>query len=152
VSAGGQTGAAPAVTVRRDPAALFALIGGGVLLVEAVLAVLLLGFDAEASSTTRTALLLGFAGLVALGAARLVPATPRLAALLCLVAAVPAAFALLPTCASRLHALYWGPSFSPGQPTVGEALAPLLAWLLAATPLICAAILAWRQARISPSA
>jgi hypothetical protein len=145
VGAGTHASSTPIGARRHDPAAMLALFGGGVLLVEAVLAVLLLGFDAEASSTTRTALRLGIGGLVALGAAQLVPATPRLAALLCLVAAVPAAFAQLPLFASRLHALYWGPSFSPGQPTLAEALAPLLGWLLAAAPLICAAFLAWHR-------
>jgi hypothetical protein len=54
--------------------------------------------------------------------------------------------------AARLHALAWGASFRPAQPTLGEALTPLLAWLPAAAPLICAAALAWCQARTSPSA
>jgi hypothetical protein len=108
VSARAQTGASPVGIRRHSLAAALAMFGGGMLLVEVVLAALLFGLDIDAPSPTRTALLLAVGGLVALGAAQLVPAAPR--------------------------------------------LAPLLAWLLAASPLVCAAILAWRQARTSPSA
>ena len=152
MSARAQTGAAPIGIRWHSPAAVLALFGGGVLLVEAVLAVLLLGLDVEASSPMRTALLLGVGGVVALGAAQIVLAAPPLASLLCLVAVVPAAFVQLPLFVSDLHELYWGPPFQPAQPTLGEVLAPLLAWLLAAAPLVCAAILASRQAQTSSSA
>ena len=86
-----------------------------------------------------------------LRATQLVLAAPPLASLLCLVAVVPAAFVQLPLFVSELHELYWGPPFQPAQPTLGEVLAPLLAWLLAAALLVCAAILAWRQAQTSSS-
>lgn len=152
MSARAETGAAPIGISWPSPAKVLALFGGGALLVEAALAVLLLGLDVEASSPVRTAILRGVSGVVALVAAQLVLAAPRLASVVCLVAVAPAAFVQLPLFVSRLHALYWGSSFQPAQPTLGEALAPLLAWLLVATPLTCAAILAWRQARISPSA
>ena len=58
MSAGAQSGAEPAVIVRGDPAALLALVGGGVLLVEALLASLLFGFGDPNSSPLRTVLLL----------------------------------------------------------------------------------------------
>ena len=145
MSARATISAAPAVGW-RDAAALLALAGGGVLLVEALLAALLFGLGAEAYSPTRTALLLGVGGLVALIAARLVVIAPRLASVLCLVALAPAAAAHLPEFASRLHAHYWPSSFSPTDgPTLGAVLAPLLAWLLAAAPLMCAAFLAWHR-------
>ena len=108
MSARATISAAPAVG-RRDAAALLALAGGGALLVEALLAALLFGIGAEAYSPTRTALLLGVGGLVALIAARLVLTAPRLASILCLVALAPAAAAHLPEFASRLHAHYWRP-------------------------------------------
>lgn len=152
MSAREETGAASTGICWQNPATVLALFGGGVLLVEAMLAVLLFGLDVEASSPTRTALLLGVGGFVALGAAQLVLAAPRLASLLCLVAVVPAAFVHLPLFVSQLHMLFWGPSFQPAQPTLGEVLAPLLAWLLVAAPLVCAAILSWRQAQASSSA
>ena len=152
MSARAQTGAAPVGIRWHSPTALLALSGGGVLVVEAVLAALLFGVDADAPPATRTALLLGVGGLTALGAAQLVPAAPRLASLLCLVAVTSAAFVFLPPFAHRLHMRYWGPSFQPTETTLGQVLVPLLAWLLAAAPLVCAAVLAWRQARTSPSA
>ena len=152
MSARAQTGAAPIGIRWHSPAAVLALFGGGVLLVEAVLVALLLGLDVEASSPMRTALLLGVGGLVALGAAQLVLAAPRFASLLCFIAVALGGFAHVPLFASRLHELYWGPPFQPGQPTLGEVLAPLLAWLLAAAPLVCAAIPAWRQVQTSSSA
>ena len=146
MSAAAQIGAAPAVHAHRDPGALLALAGGGVLLVEALLAALLFGLDAEAHSPTQTALLLGVGALLALIAARLVSIAPRLASLLCLLALAPAAAAQLPVFASRLEAHFSPPSFSPNAaPTLAAALVPLLAWLLAAAPLLCAAFLAWRR-------
>ena len=148
MSARAQTGAAPVVVVLRDPAALLALSGGCVLLVEALLAALLFGFDAEVHSPVQAALLLGVGGLVALIAARLVLIAPRAASVLCLVALTPAAAAHLPAFTSRLHAhYYYGPgSFTPADvPSLGAVLAPLLAWLVAAAPLVCAAFLAWHR-------
>jgi hypothetical protein len=146
VSARAHTSSAPIGVRRHDPAAMLALSGGGVLLAEAVLAALLVGFDDPASSPLRTALLLGIGGILALGALRLLRSAPRLASLLCLVAVTLAGIAYLPLFVSRLHFAYWGPAFRPYDLTLGEVLAPLLAWLLAAAPLVCAAILAWRRA------
>jgi len=145
VSARAPTGAAPVGIRRCGPVAGLALFGGGVLLVEAVFAALF-GPDA-----TRISLLLAGGGVVALGAARLVPAAPRLASLLCGVAVVPAAFAYLPLFVSRLDTRY-SRGFPPTTPTLGGVLGPLLAWLLATAPLACAAVLAWRQARSSSTA
>ena len=146
MSARAAIGAAPAGIVWHSLAAILALSGGGVLLVEALLAALLIGFDDPASSPLRTALLLGIGDILALGAARLLRSAPRLASLLCLVAVTLAGIAYLPFFVSRLHYAYWGPAFRPYDLTLGEVLAPLLAWLLAAAPLVCAAILAWRRA------
>ncbi len=145
MSAGAQISASPAAVVPRDPAALLALAGGGVLSVEALLAALLFDFDAGAPAPVQAALLLA-ASLLALIAARLLSASPRAACVCCLVALAPAAAAQLPAFASRLEAHYSPGSFPPANPpTLGAALAPLLAWLLAAAPLVCAAFLAWRR-------
>jgi hypothetical protein len=152
VSARVETGAATIGVRWRDPAVLIAVFGGGVMLVEAMLAALLIGLDVDVSSPTRTALVLGVGGLAALGAARLVSAAPRLASPLCLVAATLAALVFLSPFAHRLHARYWGPSFQPGETTLGQVLVPMLAFLLAAAPLVCAAVLARRQAWTSPPA
>ncbi len=146
MSAGAQTGVAPGVTVRRDPAALLALVGGGVLLGEAVLAALLFGFGDPSSSPLRTEALLTIGALLAAGAALLVRSAPRSASLLCLLAAGLAAAAQLPFFVERLHD-YYALSFSnPGGLTLGHAYAPLVAWIVAAAPLLCAAALALRQA------
>ena len=132
---------------RHDPAVVLSLFGGGVLLVEALLAALLISFDELGVSPLRTTLLLGVGGLLALIAARLVITAPRLASLLCLLALAPAAVVQLPVFDSRLRAHLSPGSFPPSNgPALGEALAPLLAWLLAAAPLVCAAIIAWRRA------
>ena len=146
MSAGAQSGAAPAVIVRGDPAALLALVGGGVLLVEALLASLLFGFGDPNSSPLRTVLLLIVDALLASGAALLVRSAPRSASLLCLLAAGVAAGAQLPFFVERLHK-YYTVSFSrPSDPTLGQTYAPLLAWIVAAAPLVCAAALSLRQA------
>jgi hypothetical protein len=146
VSAGAQAGVAPGVTVRRDPAAVLALVGGGVLLVEAVLASLLFGFGDPSSSPLRTVLLLAVAALAACGAALLVRSALQSAAVLCLLATGLAAAAQLPFFIDRLHA-YYALSFSnPAGLALGHAYAPLLAWIVAAAPLVCAAALALRRA------
>ncbi len=144
MSAGAQTGSVPVVTVRRGPAALLALVGGGVLLGEAVLAALLLGFGDPSSSPLRTVLLLTIGALLASGAALLVRSAPRSAALLCLLAAGLGAAAQLPFFVERLqwHYRTWAPS----DWSLGQMYAPLLAWIAAAAPLACAAALALRQA------
>jgi len=128
------------------PAALPAVLGGSLLLAEALLAALLVGD----SSSPAAALLLGLGGLVAFVAAKLLHAAPRLASLLCLIAVALGGSAYLPVFALQLHERYWGPSFTPGTLALGTVLAPLFAWLLGAVPLVCAAVLAWREAR-SPS-
>ena len=109
------------------------------LLVEALLAWLLLGLG-DAGAPLRTALVLGTGGLVALGAAGLAPAAPRIASLLCLVSVALAGYVSLPVFAQRFHMHYWGPSFRPAETTLGQVLAPLLAWLLPAVPLVWAAV------------
>jgi len=146
VSAGAQTGVAPGVTVRRDPAAFLALVGGGVLLVEAVLAALLFGFGDPSSSPLGTVLLLAVGALLACGAALLVRSAPRSSSVLCVLAAGLAAAAQLPFFVDRLHAYYMLSFSNPGGLTLGHAYAPLLAWIVAAAPLLFAAALALRQA------
>ena len=147
MSAGAHASSTPIGVRRHDPAAMLSLFGGAVLLVEALLAALLISFDELTVSPLRTTLLLGVGGLLALIAARLVLTAPRLASLLCLLALAPAAAAQLPVFDSRLRAHLSPGSFSPSDgPSLGAALAPLLAWLLAAAPLVCAAYLAWRRA------
>jgi hypothetical protein len=146
VSAGAQSGVALRVTVRRDPAALLALVGGGVLVVEALLASLLFGFDDPTSSPLRTVLFLTVGALFSGAAALFVRSAPRSASLLCLLAAGLGAAAQLPFFVERLQS-YYALSFSnPGGLTLGHAYAPLLAWILAAAPLLCAAVLALRRA------
>jgi hypothetical protein len=146
VSAGTKTGVAPGVTVRRDPAALLALIGGVALLVEALLANLLFGFGDPSSSPQRTVLLLAIGALLASGAALLVRSAPRSASVLCLLAAGLAAAVQLPFFVERLQ-WHYAVSFSrPYDWSLGQTYAPLLAWIAAAAPLACAAALALRQA------
>jgi hypothetical protein len=147
VSAGAHANSTPIAVRRHDPAVALSLFGGGVLLVEALVAALLISFDDLTVSPLRTTLLLGVGGLLALIAAHLVLTAPRLASFLCLLALAPAAAVQLPVFDSRLRAHLSPGSFSPTNgPTLGAALAPLLAWLLAAAPLVCAAFLAWRRA------
>jgi hypothetical protein len=146
VSAGAQTGAAQAVTVRRDPAALFALVGGGVLLVEALLASLLFGFGDPSSSPLRTVLLLTVGALLASGAALVVRSAPWSASLLCLLAASLVGVAQLTLFVQRLQWHYAAWFSKPYDWTLGQTYAPLLAWTIAAAPLVCAAALALRQA------
>jgi hypothetical protein len=133
----------------RRPPALLALFGGGVLLVEALLTALLLGLDPEDPSPTRMALLLGISGLVALGVPTVLGSAPRLGSLFCLVAAGLAGYATLPFFTARLHALHAQPLWGPASDvTLRQVLTPLIAWLLAAVPLACAAVLAWREAHV----
>jgi len=144
VSGGAQTGSVPVVIGRSGAAALLALVGACVLLGESVLAALLLGFDDPDSSPLRTVLLLGVGALLAAGAALRVRSAPRSAALLCLLAAGLGAVAQLPFFVERLqwNSRIWLPyEWSPGQ-----TYAPLLAWIAAAAPLVCAAVLALREA------
>ena len=146
MSAGAQTGSAPAVAVRGDPAALLALVGGGVLFGEAVLAALLFGFGDPSSSPLRTELLLTLGALLAAGAALLVRSAPRSSSLLCLLAAGLAAAAQLPFFVERFQ-WHYSVSFSrPYDWSLGQTYAPLLVWIAAAAPLACAAALALRQA------
>jgi hypothetical protein len=145
VSAGAQTGSAPAVGV-HGPAALLALVGGGVLLVEAVLAALLFGFGDSNSSPLRTTLLLAAGALLASGAASLVRSAPRSASLLCLLGASLAGVVHLPFFVERLQWHYGGWFSKPYDWTLGQTYAPLLAWTIAAVPLLCATALALRQA------
>jgi hypothetical protein len=146
VSAGAQTGVAVRATVRRDPVALLALVGGGVLVVEALLASLLFGFGDPSSSPLRTVLLLAGGALLAAGASLLARSSPRSAAVLCLLAAGLGAAAQLPFFVERLRG-YYALSFSnPGGLTLGHAYTPLLAWIVPAAPLLCAAALALRRA------
>jgi hypothetical protein len=146
VSAGAQTGSVPVVTVRRGPAALLALVGGGVLLGEAVLAALLLGFGDPSSSPLRTVLFLTIGALLAAGAALLARSAPRSASLLCLLAAGLGAAAQLPFFVERLQWHYSARFSIPYDWSLGQMYAPLLAWIAAAAPLACAAALALRQA------
>jgi hypothetical protein len=146
VRAGAQTtGSAPAVAV-GGPAGLLARVGGGVLLVEAVLADLLLGFGDPSSSPLGTVLLLAFGALLAWGAAPIVRPAPRSAALLCLLAAGLAGAAQLPFFVARFK-WHCAASFSkPFDWSLGQVYAPLLVWIVAATPLAFAAALALRRA------
>lgn len=145
MSAGAQTGSAPAVAVRA-PTALLALTGGGVLLFEAVRADFLLGFGDPSSSPLRTVLLLAIGALLAFGGALLVRSAPRSASLLSLLAAGLAATAQLLFFVERFQ-WHYAPWFSkPYDWSLGQMYAPLLSWIAAAAPLACAAALALRQA------
>jgi hypothetical protein len=125
---------------------MLALLGGGLLVLEALRAALLLGVDAGASSPLRAALLLGLGGFAALDAARVLSGAPRMGAVLCLVAIALASIAHLPAVVSLLLDRYGNPyGFAPGQPSLGACLVAVLAWLVVTAPLVCAAVLAWRQ-------
>jgi hypothetical protein len=68
--------------------------------------------------------------------------------LLCLLAAGLGAAAQLPFFVERLQA-YYALSFSnPAGLSLGWAYAPLLAWIVAAVPLLCAAALALCKATV----
>ena len=140
---------------RSTPATALALIGACVLLVEAALADLLFGFGDPTSSPLRTVLLLVIGGLMACGAALLVRSAPRAASLLALLAVSLAAWAQLPFFVERLHdrvlltrlvnnKLFVFPPAPETTPSLGQTYAPLIAWLLAVVPLVCAVVLAWR--------
>jgi hypothetical protein len=129
----------------RCPPALLAALGGGLMLAEALLAALLVGVDTRASSPAWAVLFLCLGGFVALCAAHLLPAAPRSAALLCLAGVTLAGLVHLPLFVSLLLERYSDPSrFVPQVPSLGALLAPLLWWLLVATPLVVAAVLALR--------
>ena len=145
MSAGAQTGSARMITV-RGPAAILALVGGGVLLVQAVPAALLLGFADPSSSQERTVPLLAVGALLAAGAALLVRSAPRTASLLCLLAAALAAAAQLPFFVARFQWHYADWFSKPYDWSLAQTYAPLLVWIAAAAPLVCAAALALRQA------
>ena len=130
---------------------MLALLGGSLLLFEALLAALLLGVDAGASSPLRAALLLGLGGIAALGAARLLSEAPRRGALLCLGAVALASIAHLPAVVSLLRDRYGNPyGFTPQQPSLGACLVAVLGWLVVTAPLLCAAVLAWHQSSARP--
>ena len=135
----------------RSPAKVLALFGGGALLIEAALAVLLLGLDAEASSPVRTAILLGWPAsshwsprsscsrpLTRAGC------LPRRGGSSCLRAA---AVVGLPAPRALLGAVL------PARAADSRRGSRPAARLAAGRDAVdLAAILAWRQARISPSA
>ncbi len=113
MSAGAQTGVALGATVRRDPVALLALVGSGVLVVEA------LRLRCSSASATRPPHRCGrrcssLGALLAGGAAVLARSAARSAAVLCLLAAALGAAAQLPFFVERLRD-YYALSFStPG--------------------------------------
>jgi hypothetical protein len=136
---------APVISV-RGPAAILALVGGSALLVQAVPAALLLGFADPSSSPERTVPLLAVGAILAAGAALLVRSAPRTASLLCLLAAALAGAAQLPFFVARFQWHYADWFSKPYDWSLGQTYAPLLAWIAAAAPLVCAAVLAQRQA------
>jgi hypothetical protein len=127
-------------------AALLAVAGGGALLLEAVIAALLFGFADPTSSPLRPVLLLLAGALLAFGAALALRSSPHSAPLLCLLAALLAAGAQLPFFVERFQR-YYEVSFSKRyELTLAQTYAPLLAWIVAAAPLVFAAALALGEA------